>query len=272
MLTTTKSERMFGKFNSRALWGFLVILLTSIAFLITSLPTYAQVDQYEDDPLGLIKGYDLTSYYSLGSDHWEIWVCEIPGGVLKFSPEYIVNLLTQKVSPYFLWLSNERYNLTFSVGGTLQLDTYTNQWECETLIRDLSSGKAEGALIVINDPEDVSYGSQGCTNVSPLTGKLERTDNHSTFPGNCRTVLIDGRSVAEPDSLPLYQASGLTLPALSTLAHELGHALYFPHSYRFAPYDHTMDILGEPDGPPPLSVGTIAINRYAAGWIDPSDV
>ena len=52
----------------------------------------------------------------------------------------------------------------------------------------------------------------------------------------------------------------------------MGHALGFPHSQRFGEYDNPMDIMSRVDDRTKLKVGTAAINRYAAGWIDPSEV
>jgi len=57
-----------------------------------------------------------------------------------------------------------------------------------------------------------------------------------------------------------------------TLAHEIGHTLGLPHSPRFSDYDNLMDIMSQIEDDRKLNVGTIAINRYAAGWIDPGQV
>ena len=58
----------------------------------------------------------------------------------------------------------------------------------------------------------------------------------------------------------------------------MGHAIGFPHSYggltyyldepdEVYPYDNPMDIMSSGG-----LIGTVAVNRYAAGWIDPANV
>jgi hypothetical protein len=68
---------------------------------------------------------------------------------------------------------------------------------------------------------------------------------------------------------------------VTTAAHEIGHTISFPHSYSgetVDEYDNPIDYMsgnmpehllgGRADEP----YGSLAFNRYRAGWIDPSDV
>lgn len=103
--------------------------------------------------------------------------------------------------------------------------------------------------------------------------------------GGDRLMLLSADSVV--------QAPRRSRPSMFTIAHEIGHTLGWPHSYGgntdFRPatdsiwnptddwtaqinqYDNPMDLMS---GPPTsqANVVTIAVNRYAAGWIDPEDV
>jgi hypothetical protein len=63
-------------------------------------------------------------------------------------------------------------------------------------------------------------------------------------------------------------------PALRTAGHEIGHAIFWPHSFGglatfedgvIYEYDNPMDLMSGGDSDE-LDIGTIAINRYAAGW------
>ena len=90
------------------------------------------------------------------------------------------------------------------------------------------------------------------------------------FPDSKRSVNAGG----EMFSLLSDQAEGTTPSLISIVAYEFGHTLWSPHSYRFDPgeYDNPMDIMNDAEAAPGLQVGTIAINRYAAGWIDQDEV
>lgn len=86
-----------------------------------------------------------------------------------------------------------------------------------------------------------------------------------SFPDNRRAVMVNGNAFTDP----------------TVLAHEMGHALCWPHSYsgeterrgRVWQYDNPMDIMGwgaSGASAPLPGLGTTALNRYAAGWIPPS--
>ena len=47
---------------------------------MTPLPALAQTDPFGSDPLGLISFKDQTDSYSIGTDSWEVWVCDVPDG------------------------------------------------------------------------------------------------------------------------------------------------------------------------------------------------
>ena len=77
----------------------------------------AVADDPQADPLGLIAGYDVTTHYSLGDDHWEVWVCDSPDGDLDISASEIVRVLKAELVPYLNWLSGGRYRPVFKAGN-----------------------------------------------------------------------------------------------------------------------------------------------------------
>jgi hypothetical protein len=124
-------------------------------------------------------------------------------------------------------------------------------------------------VFITNKRSYASFGSLGpISYISPVEAALRGT----VFSENSRFVFLDGRSVVKTGAPSIPPAGGVTAPNMFTVAHELGHAIGFPHSYRFTRYDNPMELMGENDSPAGLQIGTIAINRYSAGWMDPEEV
>lgn len=229
---------------------------------------------YEADPLGLIAGYELTTHYTLDSDLWDVWICQVPGGDLDLVLEEVVAVLRAELTPYFLWLSGGRYRPVFRAGGTVETTALNHRSDCFRPVwinswKKEQEDRAEGAVFFLNKRSYASFGSLGpIFYLSPVEAALQAT----VFSENSRFVYLDGRSVLDDDGLPASPVAGLTVPNLFTVAHEFGHAIGFPHSYRFVRYDNPMELMGDSDSLSGLQIGTIAVNRYAAGWIDPERV
>ena len=265
LLKTTASQPSFPPANTEVLPGF-------------------YEEAYAADPLGLIAGYDVTTTYTLDNDYWEVWVCRSPGGYIDISPQDAVNVLKSKIAPYFEQLSGGRYRPVFRVGGEVQasLEGDPDFGNCDTVvdeaIRKRASGRApEGVVHIIDKFTFISVGGQGDKDRRQGT-VLALHDK--TYPENNRDLHFGGTIFATPDAIhrdmaPEWHLSFLAddqRPQLATMAHELGHALGFPHSFRFSDYDNPMDVLSRVEDGSKLQVGTIAINRYAAGWIETSEV
>ncbi|MDE0230706.1 MAG: S-layer homology domain-containing protein [bacterium] len=226
-------------------------------------------DEYQADPLGLIPGYDLTTHYSLGDDLWEVWVCDSPDGDLDISAPGLVEVLKSELVPYFDWLSGGRYRPVFNAGdpGVIAATGFT---PCLDAIADHVESATEGVVTIADQETTFARGDPGGL-VRYRSGELEWLALRGTsFPDNGRSVNAGGNLFSAPSD----QAEGATPPQISIIAHEFGHALWFPHSYRIDPgeYDNPMDIMSDAEAAPGLQIGTIAINRYAAGWIDQDEV
>ena len=163
------------------------------------------------------------------------------------------------MQPWFRWLSGGLYTPSFIPGGVvavrLSLDYFRDCYR-EVLDR-YSDGRADvdGAVIVVGvSAGETVLGAAGCGYFS-----------QRSFPDNRRAVMVNGNAFTDPN----------------VLAHEMGHALCWPHSYsgetvrrgRVWQYDNPMDIMGwGASGASSFlpGLGTTALNRYAAGWIPPS--
>ena len=207
-----------------------------------------QIDPYSADPLGLIAHAQHFRQYSLGATVWNVWFCDVPLGDAPIKPEVVERRLNREVSAYFDWASGGRYEPSFQVvPGWVSGDSRQECWEAvEGQEHDFP------LLLVENSPANDGYAA-----------------------GRGLVVVGGGTVVATP---------GYREPRLSTVVHEIGHALGFPHSFggriRWSPegqfsgvyeYDNPMDMMSG-DLALGLRSGTIAVNRYAAGWIEPEEV
>lgn len=244
-----------------------------IACFVLAMPAVAQtVDPYQSDPIDLIAFRDETRVYSSGADNWEVWVCDVPDGSVAITPSAAAAVFNTAVRPYFESISRGAYSPRFQGVGTVVASEPSNwpdepfkfQNECETLVRNSSLGTSEGAVIVVDADYTGGYATGG---VPCFSGSL----CVSTYPANARLAVLGGATAA---------IVGGVAPALRTVAHEIGHALFWPHSFGglvtfegsiVYEYDNPMDVMSGGDRES-LDIGTIGANRYAAGWMDSSEL
>ena len=222
----------------------------------TQPPDWYDENAYTFDPHGLISMLPWVSAYGSGTDTWEVWVCWTPGELVAniHDPERLTKWLNEEsdVIPYFRWLSGDRYRPAFRVGGTVESNHFGQfrRWvDCAERAKQASAGGADGALII-----DTSSSEEGLAG----PGEWCRAGECGSFPGNDRWVIVGGDAFAD------------------TYVHEIGHGLHWPHTFSHGSsweYDNPMDVMGSPtnDGKREWRA-TTAVNRYAAGWIDPDDV
>ena len=246
----------------------------------------------EDDlgQLELLAGHRFSRSYTLGTDTWEVWICHVADGGLHIDLRETVDLLQQEIPPYFSWLSGGRYRPEFVAGGVVRaaargVSDDSGAYECDENVKSASEGGSDGALIVLDKSGIASRGGPGAYATEGGDGPWRIVTR--PYPQNRREILLTAGSVL-PISAYCNNCRYPDHINLDIVAHEIGHALDWPHSFsglRTLPsydnlineYDNPMDIVsGGPGawdlGMHGLTAGTVAANRYAAGWIDPEDV
>ncbi|MEX2423831.1 MAG: S-layer homology domain-containing protein [Acidimicrobiia bacterium] len=231
----------------------------------------AAVDPYGADDLDLVSYAEQVRAYTWGLDTWQVWVCDTSNGGLALDPVNVSNLLNNELDPYFIWLSDSKYRPVFEVGGTVSAgettwpdDPFDMQAECRSAVSAAASGTSRGALIVVDAAYAGGFATAGvwCEVVA---------DCPTTYPQNGRFAVVGGAAVTSVGGNP---------PALRTVAHEIGHAISLPHSFGgevtflgglVYEYDNAMDLMSGGDRNS-LDIGTIGLNRYAAGWMEEAQV
>ena len=247
------------------------------AVLLAASPALARSgpmpDEWYDntDPLDLIGHHQYMTARTLGVDVWEVWVCDPVGPssftsmsrFMGYTPRMVTDWLVERsnIASYFRWLSNEKYEVRFRVGGTVSPDMtgvafgeYTSIWTqreaCKAVIMEMAKNSKADGVLILNTNESFY------TTVGAGWGghKYCRKDKCKPFPhaNSGRYVFVDGNSW------------------VNVYLHEIGHAISWSHSHHLdsSKYSNPMDVMSGSVG----WVGTTAINRYAAGWIDPDDV
>jgi hypothetical protein len=253
-------------------------LALALALVGLTAPAPALGDPYAADPLRLVPFADtVQQVYTDGTDEWEVWLCRVPNWNVPLDTTEVVDDLNTRMTPYFRWLSRDRYHPSFTVGGEVFSDdvvpTLPNGEAfqvpgCEAEVAAATAAQASGVLIVVAARFSDGYATGGAVCPEPpFTGCT------TTYPSNFRVAVVGADAVDA--------ASSVGSPLWSTVAHELGHGLNWAHSYGglttipatglVNTYDNPMDLMsgGARSGIP---VGTIAYHRYTAGWIEPGEV
>jgi hypothetical protein len=208
---------------------------------------------FDDDPTGLVPKTPFVQRYSLDQDHWEVWLC---GSVSTPMPDVIAALEAATVD-YYDSISGGVYEPVFTAGGSKPSDAgCLDEFKSGTYP---TVGTPEGLLIVDSTTGSGGYASPGiiCVSSDPDCAGIS-----STFPGNTRYAVLGEPALDWP----------------SVIAHELGHALQWPHSNAGigAEYDNPIDLMSgnsKTNGySEPKPYATLSYNRFQSGWVSTSDV
>jgi hypothetical protein len=232
--------------------GVLLLPATATAQATHSRTGGTPAGLYDWDPLRLIA-VDAVRSHTLGVDVIEVWACDGPGGASLGADDLTWAVRDSGIVEYFRWWSNGRYEPRFVPGGWVGT---SDPSACRSAVFDRSPGTSSGALLVL----DYSSGGNAYPGRYACSTSPYDCDLAGTFPVNGRYAVVGMNFVV---------GSGVEGKGPAGLLHELGHLLAWPHSFtgRGDEYDNPVDVMSGLG-----ALGTLAVNRYAAGWIDPSAV
>jgi hypothetical protein len=234
---------------------------------------------FPQDTYGLIAGGVEARRYSVGTDRIAVVVCARSGALLSPTQMGQVSSALDAVAGFYQRLSRGAYQPVYTVLGQMALPAGYSDDGCFTAGAGMiPAHQYDGALFVRDTPSGTAtaYGLAG-----PGVTCEDAACAPLTYPDNSRDGLITLNTLiggVGPD-LPVTKS-----PYSFVVAHEFGHMLDWPHTYTGVggcwggQYDNPIDLLSRPAGPGTCPSGsfstapirTVALNRYAAGWLDPS--
>ncbi len=206
------------------------------------------------DQLGILTGFDRLRQHTLGADTIEVWVCQLSASGSAVDAEVVAADLNEFLPGYMDWLSGGAKQLSFVAGGLVMLAGSTpDPAACLDAVEPVAAADAvasNGALLVFNVNYEELAGTPG---------------DGSAFPANGRFGVVGANEVKFISTLDR-----------AALAQVVGHTMEFPHSltgmltdqFGNPVPDNEMDVMSRSTD----MVGTPALNRYGAGWIEPSQV
>ena len=243
--------------------GLGVLLLGGLATLLAVVPVEAEEDPYAADPLGLFADYDETSYYTTQPDTFEVSICD--PSHLSRTLEEVVDYVNNEslLRGYWASVSNNKYALRFVAGVN----------GCYPEVQRRASGQWTAGFVIVAPEAGVTAlpGTFGAAQDRTWGGPRSNGRFYQTlfWTSEDSTLLWD---------LIAALGMGITFDWPSSFTSALPESAWNYH------HDNPMDVMSGAwivtSKPPYLDneyllghkIGTVAANRYAAGWIDPSDV
>lgn len=226
--------------------------------------TFAVTAYNPGDPAALVQFPDLSRSVSLGEDRIAVWTCVVEGGDGPIhDPRDVAEWAQEAVGDYLQTVSRGRYQPVFTGEGLFPADDVA---DCLPEAEARTEAPFTNVMVVDNGLVGGGYGGPG----------FVRSDGVGSAPDlppaeSSRGFIVYGGSYSE-------------LPSPKVLIHEIGHTLHWPHSYLTPTnqYDNPVDLMSGWTTPMSCSVPgwiyqcepqhTLALNRWASGWVDPAQV
>ena len=268
-----------------------------VGFTIFSSPANAQTALPDADPHGLIAYFERVRAYSISKhpdsleehpDRLEVWACNTRRGpqasreALRVDPALLARQFEAAAGPYFAWLSDNQYRPKFVAGGTV---TVEKDLDCRAEVRAAAESRPESDIngingaIIMTDTKSLTFPggdstpgviTVGYARNGILCSQADIRARSCTWPKNKRSAVIRSIKSNENNGSRYHR---LVHERYHTLVHEIGHMLGLPHSFSDnesgGQYNNPMDVMSAGRT---LDIGTLAVNRYASGWVSADQV
>jgi hypothetical protein len=219
-----------------------------------------------------------AAWMAHGEDPWEVVVCHVPADTASpvyaglplrtlLSADALVAVFTDHVTSYFNTLSHGQYRPTFAAGPDVSIAAADEPQVCVDRALQSSPSNAHGVLVVADAEHNVGQPG-GFANPGSRCTKAPcdaRTSRRSAYVGAAD-----------------FGTEWGDRPLLDLVEHELGHALFWPHSsYDESvgePHTSALDVMSNSAAPRDTNPDrrdapdTLAINRLSVGWLPVSAV
>ena len=215
---------------------------------------------------------------ALGSDPWEVVVCQIPQDTTDpiFDPNAVrLNLssgdIVAELDPviaYFSRWSHGQYQPNFTAVNGVSISAEEKSDLCVERALDQASPTTRGVMVIANaQHSETAVGGWGRPG-SPC-------EKNCSAKSTRRAVYIGAA-----DFMPFWKGS----PPLDLVVHEMGHALDWPHSstsidnFGNGVYDSDIDVMSNSAAPRDFNAdmrnapGPLGINLYLSHWLNDNNV
>jgi hypothetical protein len=214
------------------------------------------VGYFPNDGLGLVALNVNGRTNALGPDRVGVLICQDPAFPVNATQ---IQQTFARVSAYYSAMSGGVYVPQFDPPVYTPLSNPEPLFECDDAAATLDWPSGVELVMAIDGYARNTSGLMG------FAGLRIGVPPWLSYPDNGRSGVIALAGAQEVGGQPTITG---------VLAHEIGHTIDFPHS-GFNPYSNPMDVMSSR---PASSInwlnpqGTIALNRFRAGWLTPAQV
>ncbi|MEM8707102.1 MAG: S-layer homology domain-containing protein [Actinomycetota bacterium] len=243
-----------------------LVAVACVAAASLAVPATAADD--DPDPLSILPGRGVAEQLGLGTDTVTVFICDIAAAdPLLFTFDGVIPWANDVIAPYFETISGGRLQVDFVRGEEFVADF------SDCLDEALDRTSTSNSMVIVRDSSNLGFARSGLASV--FGGEVIAATLADPASATRRGFLVGGGVVFGRDAIA---------------AHELGHTLGWPHSgstnlgFADTDYDNQYDLVsGGGAGPAPFDnycdligpceiIHTLAINRYASGWIDADEI
>jgi hypothetical protein len=261
----------------------------AIGLLVNAGTAHVVVDVtgwFPQDTVGLVADAVEARRYGSGPDRIAVVGCTPAAQPFTGAEVSTVTSRLAEVTAYYQDESESRYAPQYTWVGVVTPGPGSDDSDCQrpAVASGLGAGY-DGELVVRRNNSAQASGALAYGVAGPGFACSDPACARGTFPANGRDGVVTLNTLIDTGTV----ANGTPAPFWMIATHEFGHTLDWPHSYTGTgtgcwgqQYDNPVDVMSRPPSGSPPACGhvgdsfptapqrTIAVNRYAAGWLAPS--